>query len=1557
MTTRLESLRVQAEMDASQYLNEAQKVTQANEAMAASAGKTATTLDQQNVRVSQSATAVDRLARSIDPAFRSQQAYERGLTTLTRAVETGRVSQERYTDLLGKLRDKYQPVTTATTGLGIASRFTYTQLEILRAGVTNTAQSFAAGMDPMRTLLTQFAQTAPAFAGMAAGMGMLIGVSAGVVAAVGGVIAANYAYKASINAVADANRLMGGVAGLTGAQLETLARNAASNAGISIKAAREQEAAYLATGKIGSGVMTSLIENSRAWAKVTGQSSDEVIKQLSKAFSDPAKGAAALSDAYNLLDASELHRIQTLAEQGHRTEAQNELLRTMEIRLAAATDKVRDQASAWERLWHFVSNTFDALGKATAPETTDDALRRLTKARADLMAAQGINERQFAQETGGKNIPKSWVPIDERYNIPEAGVVRGARLEQLDAQIADLRERQRQENLLAVQRADAARQRQQSNAAKDALFSTDPYLGKIDKLSASREQLTAGQGLTLASVPGSEKIAQNISRIDAEYADLKRVEAAGLTLDAYKGRLSAEAQAKAATISNPQDRAVYLAQRRTEIQLIGTATTALERETAVRTAVQSVTAAQRQALTDLTTQQKLQVDAQNRLAAAAGQGEAAMRRANIENQVAAAASKGAAEATIVRASAEAQEAAKVREIRVQAVADLTNQAVAQERMAAAAAKGPAAIKEVDLSIQAQNLALKEGVKGTEAYNQAYGQYLALLQRGADAQGAQQLQAMIAQQEQQLQVGQQQLDLLMATDAERAVETARLQANIDLKRQGLDVDGALAQQYVANAEAIAKQTANYQQQQATVAELQNFATSAFDKIGTAITQAFATGQQTAVKWGNVVKAVISELIQEVIKLAALNPLKNWALGGPARPTLGSIGGLSGFFPSSSGSAGASGGSNSVGVSDIFSLGRSISGSSGSGLTSWLDGVGASIGFAPTVGTITSAGNIGAFTSEAALQGSGLASGGALGGATFSSFLGGAGAGFAAGTILNSLIGGNQVGGTVGSGLGAAAGAIIGSIIPGLGTLLGGLTGGAGGGLIGGMFGAGKSVGPNGSATIQLVNGQFMLNASGADNGGSAQPYIDAVNTTSKALNTLTANYNVQAKAGVVTAAGMPGALGTGGYGTFGVDSGIGPTAKSAADLFANIIRAGGLTSSDPNIALALKNTTASDPAKVEADIQFAQSFTAAIDAMKQSTLDFTSTIDGQAAAQMADATKQIKDFKAKTAELGLDTNAAADATRQYVELLVGIRQAAPAETFSQTAVAWQALIAKFKNIGPLLDEVGIGAYRAAGLLVQAKAQFVEGFNQGVTDQITAILDPLKAQLDAEKKIADQRLADAKLIGGDIVQVERLNALERQKIIEQSAQSSLDNIRSLIQEYTTGSSSPLTGAAKVGLAQSAYIDTANAASNGDLLAKDRFAAVAKDYLTAASEAFATSPAFAAIYRQVLGKAGQLAGVPIPQFAAGGIASGLAIVGENGAELVQFNQPSRVIDAGRTSRILQAANDSGPVVAAIGQAAAISSEDSQMLRRQVNALMEEVAALRQEVRRQNNQPIRKV
>ena len=113
----------------------------------------------------------------------------------------------------------------------------------------------------------------------------------------------------------------------------------------------------------------------------------------------------------------------------------------------------------------------------------------------------------------------------------------------------------------------------------------------------------------------------------------------------------------------------------------------------------------------------------------------------------------------------------------------------------------------------------------------------------------------------------------------------------LKATGADVDETSIKLARARAKEMVALDRETERTKASMQELERFGDQAFDRIGAAMTEMAVEGKDAWRDWRNVAKGVISEVMQELIKLAAINPLKN-AIFNSNTPTLGDVFGSKG-----------------------------------------------------------------------------------------------------------------------------------------------------------------------------------------------------------------------------------------------------------------------------------------------------------------------------------------------------------------------------------------------------------------------------------------------------------------------------------------------------------------------------------------------------------------------------------------------------------------------------------------------------------------------------------------
>ena len=127
-------------------------------------------------------------------------------------------------------------------------------------------------------------------------------------------------------------------------------------------------------------------------------------------------------------------------------------------------------------------------------------------------------------------------------------------------------------------------------------------------------------------------------------------------------------------------------------------------------------------------------------------------------------------------------------------------------------------------------------------------------------------------------------LIGRSNAVRDRAIALLEAEQEIRRRGIDVNGRLAETIRDNARALAQERAELERQKRAWGEVERAGTSAIDRI----TDGIAEGDI-----GGALESVAKDLTKTVLRLSTANPLKN-AFYGADLPTLSDTGGIGGFF---------------------------------------------------------------------------------------------------------------------------------------------------------------------------------------------------------------------------------------------------------------------------------------------------------------------------------------------------------------------------------------------------------------------------------------------------------------------------------------------------------------------------------------------------------------------------------------------------------------------------------------------------------------------------------------
>lgn len=699
--------------------------------------------------------------------------------------------------------------------------------------------------------------------------------------------------------------------------------------------------------------------------------------------------------------------------------------------------------------------------------------------------------------------------------------------------------------------------------------------------------------------------------------------------------------------------------------------------------------------------------------------------------------------------------------------------------------------------------------------------------------------------------------------------AALKEKQDLEASGKLYTDQQKQALIDQKVALVGVTDQLQIMQSSLQEVSNLATQAFDQIGSAISNSFLSGTGAAINWGNTVKAVVGAVIQQVAKLAILNPVLNYITGGNS-PTLGSVVGALGGQSSGGGSAGLGSLSN---LYQLGSAGNTLAGSpiSFSGISNYL-GLGQNGGalsgaynylFGAGTGTAnaaTLAAQPVGFASDAASAATygstspGLfASGGA--GASLLGAAGGIAAGYGVGSLAGGYLQGalNKTGPApqIGAGVGALAGAGIayaaglalapetfGLSIP-VAALLGGAIGGVGGGLIGPHVAT-----PYSDIQVSANEGQLKLGrvlSQGEDPTGEvqrAQAYADAINT-------------LRGQSGI-------GLISTGGINRIGnpVQAGAPGKALDVAGAFSGFRFGVADTSTDQGRILAsqVNDKSFADINQLSAVFTEVSTFVSqtvpalkAFDAASVGIGSFATAINNlhalfdpaiTEAQKLGYAEQDLTDARDKAvvaAQAQAQTQIEGLTTSIQASYLAAHAQVTGSKTDAQTAALYG-----FDNVTAL----------------QGRQQIKDQFQGIFGDAYTANVQYVSASVALEQSLAEQRLAIQKQYADTSVDLAAQAAAQATDRAQQAAGASVTSLTSYVQKLQGSDTSPLSPLDQYSLAKSRFQAVSGAALAGDYTSINALPTFADALLSSSRNVNGSGAGYAADYNSVVSSVSNVA-----------------------------------------------------------------------------------------------------
>lgn len=701
------------------------------------------------------------------------------------------------------------------------------------------------------------------------------------------------------------------------------------------------------------------------------------------------------------------------------------------------------------------------------------------------------------------------------------------------------------------------------------------------------------------------------------------------------------------------------------------------------------------------------------------------------------------------------------------------------------------------------------------------------------------------------------------------------------------------------------------------ELSKIGEQAFDRIGTAITEAFTKGKGKMIDFKNIAKAVFSEIIQAALKMMVINPILNSLFGG----TRGTAGGLMTVLGSAGGDGaggvaggGSSGGMSMGGLSSMFSLGKSADGMTGGFIGKSFSDMGDSMGLtgaggffstgnsvaAPSISGMSSADALASLPgmSQSTTGLSGLQSAtSAAGLGTNLASIGGGALGIAGGAYgVYSGIQKGGIGGAVGA-LGGAASMVGGGLM--LGGAMGmigpallalgpyGLIAGAALALISSFLPGAKPSNKTGTAALDIASGGIDVygqtgSKMSSENRAAANTAVGTIKSTGDAISKLLGDAKLGGRATVdygnrdgigfnwMTRSGEN----TGTFHTTNDEAGQKQmfnyfTAKMLEDVAETLPKAlrdgvAGMDRSDSttaltNLAKLAQATNGGKPSddQNKANIDWSN-FDSGIADLTWIKDVFTPLQDAKEPAtewtkQMDALNAQWQPLTDKAAALGLETGKLAEAWAKAIQTAEVARQAAIDASDANLHI--RSLRATGQDAAADFASMDLQ-------IAQEQASFratLEGWGMSATDVAAHMTELYKVQ-------GEEQLALVKTYSDKETAIQEQAAAQAQQAAEQAAQAwqtatgsaanNLSSIRDYILGLRTSDKSPLSATAQYDAASRDFNSILGSAMGGDATSATKLTSYADTFLNASSAVNGTGAGFASDFNKVVDALGQYA-----------------------------------------------------------------------------------------------------
>ena len=174
------------------------------------------------------------------------------------------------------------------------------------------------------------------------------------------------------------------------------------------------------------------------------------------------------------------------------------------------------------------------------------------------------------------------------------------------------------------------------------------------------------------------------------------------------------------------------------------------------------------------------------------------------------------------------------------------------------------------------------------------------------------------------------------------------------------------------------------------------------------------------------------------------------------------------------------------------------------------------------------------------------------------------------------------------------------------------------------------------------------------------------------------------------------------------------------------------------------------------------------------------------------------------------------------------------------LALKAITDQFAELAQVADQLGFSVDDVNARMLEATQQLTIEFNESISGQILQLENNLQFLIEAEKRAGQERLENAKTLGADQLQVERLNALKLNRILEQQFGSSNTSIGRFLDSLKIGTAGGLSVADRLSNTEALFNSLLSSART-DPAARSELASLLPNLVSLKREQLGSTPEF--------------------------------------------------------------------------------------------------------------------